>query len=32
LKLDRTPAIEARDAEPAAMFHDIQTHLGVSLK
>ena len=32
LKLDRTPAIEACDAEPAAMFHDIQTHLGVSLK
>jgi len=30
-KLDRSPAIEAGNAEPAAMFHDIKNRLGLPL-
>jgi hypothetical protein len=30
-KLDRKPAIEAGSTQPAAMFHDIETHLGIKL-
>jgi len=27
-KLDRSPVVQAGDSAPAAMFHDIQQHLG----
>ena len=31
VKLDRKPAIEAGSTQPAAMFHDIETRLGIKL-
>jgi hypothetical protein len=30
-KLDRKPSIEAGSSQPAAMFHDVETHLGIKL-
>jgi hypothetical protein len=32
VKLDSNPAIEAGSSQPAAMFHDIATRLGIKLK
>jgi hypothetical protein len=32
VKLDRTPAIEAGGAEPAAMFHDVKNRLGLTVQ
>lgn len=31
VKLDRTPTIEAGSSQPAAMFHDVETRLGIKL-
>jgi hypothetical protein len=31
VKLDRKPTIEAGSAQPAAMFHDVETRLGIKL-